>query len=479
MLNKLYKILLMPFEYLWNGLGVVFNFVFMPKGEKQRNLYLLIIILLVSFFAAVLDFPNYWDKSADFVNKKYSQNIPHFKNIPFSLGLDLQGGTHFVYQADLSQIPASEQADAMQGMRDVIERRVNLFGVSEPIVQVSQGDKLIIDLAGIKDVSSAIKMIGETPYLEFKEERSEEERQQILDAQAKQERLYEDPYYQHTQLTGKYLENSELIFDPNTYQPVVNLYFNDEGSKIFEELTRKNIGKTVAIYLDGMPISAPKVNESISGGSAVISGGFTPEEAKQLAQRLKSGALPVPIKLTSQQTIDASLGKEDLDKSLKAGIYAFLAVCVFMIVFYRIPGVLAVLALAIYTVILLAIFKLMPVTLTLAGIAGVILSIGMAVDANILIFSRMREEFRQGKSSMLALSDGFKRAWPSIRDSNSSTLLTSLILYLFTTSSIKGFALTLAVGVLVSMFSAVFVTRILLKVFAGTKLESFKFVWYK
>lgn len=458
---------------------MVLNFIFKPKGDKQKSLYLLVIIFAVSLLSVALSFPSYFDKAADFVNKKTGQNIPHFKNIPFSLGLDLQGGTHFVYQADLSQTPKSEQSSAMQGMRDVIERRVNLFGVSEPVVQVSQGDKLIVELAGIKDVAAAVKMIGETPYLEFKEERPETERQQILDMQQKGERMMEDPYYQHTQLTGKYLKNAELVFDQNTYQPVVNLYFNDEGAKLFEELTRKNIGKTVAIYLDGMPISAPKVNEAIGGGSAVISGKFTTEEAKQLSQRLKSGALPVPIKLVSQQTIDASLGKEDLNKSLKAGIYAFLTVCVFMILFYRIPGVLAVLALFVYTAISLAIFKLWPITLTLAGIAGVILSIGMAVDANILIFSRMREEYRQGKSSGEALSDGFKRAWPSIRDSNLSTLFTSIILYIFATSSIKGFAVTLAIGVLVSMFSAVFVTRLLLKMFSGTKLESFKFIWYK
>jgi len=482
-MDKLFKVLMKPFEYIWKSLGFIFAFLFMPRGERQKAGYIIMLVFITSFFAAALDFPSYWDKSAAFLNEKYQINIPDFKKIPYSLGLDLQGGTHLVYVADMTKIPSSERMDAMSGIRDVVERRVNMFGVAEPVVQVSQvgGEyRLIVELAGIKDSAAAIRMIGETPYLEFKEERTSEETEAILEAQKSGKRLNEDPYFKATALNGKFLENSELTFDPNTYLPVVNLYFNNEGGKLFEEITSKNIGKTIAIYLDGFPISIPRVNEAISGGRAVITGDFSVEEAKQLVQRLKSGALPVPIKLVSQQTIDASLGKVDLQKSLKAGIYAFLLVGVFMILWYRIPGLLAVLALIFYSVLLLAIFKLIPVTLTLAGIAGFILSIGMAVDANILIFARMKEEFKTGKSFGLVIEDGFKRAWPSIRDSNLSTLITCVILYLFTTSLIKGFALTLAIGVLVSMFSAVFITRLLLKIFSGLKLEKRgKFLWYK
>ncbi len=480
-MKRIYKIFVKPFEYFWNGLGAVFSFLFNPKGERQKAGYILMLVFILSFFAFFVDFPSYWDKSVGYINEKFQTNIPNFRNIPFSLGLDLQGGSYLVYVADMTNIPKQEQKEAIDSMRDVIERRVNLFGVAEPVVRTSLvgGEyRLIVELAGIKNVSEAIKMIGETPYLEFKEERAQKETEEILNAQKEGKRLDEDPYFKPTKLNGKYLENSEVTFDPNTFTPVVNLYFNSEGAKIFEELTKNNVGKRIAIYLDGAPISAPVVNEPIIGGNAVISGDFSVDEAKELAGRLKSGALPVPIELISQRTIDASLGKEDLQKSLKAGIWAFVLIAVFMIVWYRIPGILAVISLLVYSVLLLAIFKLLPVTLTLAGIAGFILSLGMAVDANILIFARMKEEFKTGKPFALVVQDSFKRAWPSIRDSNLSTLITCVILYMFTTSLIKGFALTLFLGVLVSMFSAVFVTRLLLKLFSGLKLEKGKFLWY-
>jgi len=245
----------------------------------------------------------------------------------------------------------------------------------------------------------------------------------------------------------------------------VSVQFDDDGAKIFEELTKKNVGKQLGIYLDGLPISAPVVREAISGGSAVISGKFTIDEAKKLTERLNAGALPVPIKLISQDSVGASLGQDSLNKSIMAGLIGFLAVVIFMILYYRFPGIVAVIALLIYAALVLALFKLIPVTLTLAGIAGFILSIGMAVDANILIFERMKEEFRVGKELNFAINDGFARAWPSIRDSNISTLITTLVLYYFTTSVVKGFALTLGIGVIVSMFSAIVTTRSFLKLF--------------
>ena len=245
----------------------------------------------------------------------------------------------------------------------------------------------------------------------------------------------------------------------------MSVQFDNDGAKIFEELTTKNVGKPLGIYLDGLPISAPVVREPIAGGSAVISGKFTLAEAKKLAERLNAGALPVPIKLISQDSVGASLGRDSLDKSLFAGMLGFLMVAVFMILYYRFFGIAAVLALLIYTALVLALFKLIPVTMTLAGVAGFILSIGMAVDANILIFERFKEEARSGKGFGMAIDDGFTRAWPSIRDSNISTLITTAVLYYFTTSIIKGFALTLGIGVIVSMFSAIFVTRSFLKLF--------------
>ena len=446
----------------------------MPK----RKIYItIILIFILAFFAGNFVYPQFL-------------NLPKFPKKDFKLGLDLQGGSHLVYEADLSQIEEKDKSEAMSGLRDVIERRVNLFGVTEPVVQV-QKERLIVELAGIKDVNEAIKMIGQTPYLEFKEERSSEETQKILDKQKEIQGKtieeiqkipdwqlgLEDPYFKSTSLTGRYLKKAELGFDQNTYQSLVLLEFNDEGAKIFEELTAKNVGKRLAIYIDQNPISAPVVQEKISGGKAQITGKFTVEEAKELARNLNAGALPVPIKLISQQTVGPILGKISLEQSLKAGVFGFLTVILFMIIFYRLPGILASLALGIYVVLVLSLFKSIPVTLTLAGIAGFILSIGMAVDANILIFSRMREELSQGKSFSVSVEEGFRRAWSSIRDSNFNSLIVCLILFTVATSFIKGFALTLSIGILLSMFSAIFITRILLMLFINTKLEKIMWFW--
>lgn len=486
LIKKIFAIIFWLIKFPFRLIGDVFSF---KKAKVSSAVFLIIILAL---FAGFLDYPKYWNQGADyinqnskfqFVNSKFQ--IPHFWDISFKLGLDLQGGTHLVYDADLSGVEDGNKAEAMNGLRDVIERRVNLYGIGEPVVQVNKTAngqyRLIVELAGIKNVSDAIKMIGETPYLEFRTMRSQEETAAILEKQKSGDfaSLMEDPYTLPSQLTGKYLKKSTLAFDPNSRKPIVELEFNDEGAKLFEQLTEQNIGNQIAIYLDRSPISAPRVNEKITGGKAVISGQFTIDEAKQMVQRLNSGALPVPIQLVSQQSVEASLGQVTLDKSLKAGLYAFLAVAIFMVLWYRIPGLLAVLALGIYTALVLAVFKIFGATLTLAGIAGFILSIGMAVDANILIFARMREEFRNGKTFAQSVEEGFRRAWPSIRDSNSTTLLTCLVLYFFTTSVVRGFALTLAIGVIVSMFSAIFITRIFLKGFIGTWAEKFNWIWYK
>jgi protein-export membrane protein SecD len=335
-------------------------------------------------------------------------------------------------------------------------------------------------LAGIKDVNEAIKMIGETPSLDFREAKGEDQTNKILAAQkaGDQAALAEDPYFgPPTELTGKYIAKSQVEFDANTGKPEISLEFNGDGAALFEKITERNVGKRLAIYLDGAPISAPVVQEAISGGQARISGNFTIEEAKTLVQRLNAGALPVPIKLINQQTIGASLGETSLAQSLRAGLIGLLAVALFMIGWYRWPGIISVVALLIYTLIVLAIFKLIPVTLTLAGIAGFILSIGMAVDANILIFERTKEELKTGKSLTGAVEEGFKRAWTSIRDSNISSLITCAILFWLGTSIIKGFALTLALGILVSMFSAITVTRTFLLWFVGGRLEKREWMW--
>ncbi len=457
----------------------------MRLNSKVKLRLTVAAILFLALFLGFLSGPTYWDRGVDWLNPKIgSVNLPHFPKIPFRLGLDLEGGTHLEYEADLSDIEFGERGEAMEGIRDVIERRVNIFGVAEPVIQVAKGNRLIVELAGIKDVSQAIQMIGETPYLDFRQERPEEEREALLEAQEKgdQEALMKDPYFVVTPLSGKQLKRSQLQFDSQTYKPTIGLEFNDEGKKLFTELTRENVGKRLAIYLDGVPISIPVVQEVITGGRAVISGDFTVEEAKLLTRRLNSGALPVPIKLISQQTVGASLGKISLAKSLLAGLIGLIALALFMIFYYRLAGVLAVVALAIYISIVLGVFKLSTfspwsITLTLAGIAGFILSMGMAVDANVLIFERMKEEMRSGKSLSGSISEGFRRAWPSIRDGNVSTLITCFVLYVFTTGMIKGFAITLSIGIIISMFSAMVVTRSLLKLFVGTRVEEKKWLF--
>jgi len=467
--------------------------------SKKKLYFSLVSVFILFFLAANLSYPKYFNQGVDFINSKFQIQdskfrIPHFPEIPFKLGLDLQGGSHLLYEADLSQIDPREQDSAMDGLRDVIERRVNLFGVAEPVVQIQEAGgslRLIVELAGIKDVGEAIEMIGETPYLEFKEQRSEDETQKILDKQKEIEGksfeelqqisdwqlAFEDPYFKTTSLTGKYLEKAELNFDPTTSEPLVSLSFDDEGSKIFEELTSRNIGKPLPVYVDQFLISAPVVQGTISGGRAQITGNFTINTARELARNLNAGALPVPINLISQQTVGPILGKISLERSLQAGIFGFLAVILFMVLFYRLSGILASISLLIYLTFILAIFKLIPVTLTLAGIAGLILSIGMAVDANILIFSRMREELKEGKGFSISVEEGFRRAWSSIRDGNFTTLIVALILFSFGTSFVKGFALVLSLGVLVSMLSAIFITKNLLKLFVNTRFEKISWLW--
>ena len=460
-----------------------------------------IFLILLGLFLGCFVYPRPLNKGVDFVNQKFNWNIPHLPEKPFQLGLDLKGGVELLYRADLSKIEKSDWREAMDGLKEVIENRINIFGVREAEIETiatSEGYRLSVKIPGIKDPEAAVREIGKTPYLEFKEERTKEERERIIKENIKEVsedldvdilcfnkdfilgfiyQFGQDPCYKSTKLTGRFLKRSQLAFNQNTGQPVVNLEFNKEGAKIFEELTQKNVGKILAIYIDNVLISAPRVQEKITGGRAQITGKFTVQEAKELANNLNAGALPVPIELISQKTVGATLGMLSLQKSLKAGIIGFLAVIVFLIVFYRFSGFLASLALFIYVAIVLFLFKTIPVTLTLAGIGGFILSIGMAVDANILIFARMKEEKKQEKMFLEVVKEGFSRAWPSIRDSNLTTLLIALILFTIGSSFVKGFATTLSIGILVSMFSAIFVTRSFLLSFANTRLEKLKRIW--
>lgn len=529
---------------------------------RRRNLWITFsLVLCLSLVAGWIDWPN----------------APTLKFWPFNrsydlrLGLDIQGGSSLVYQADMSQVAGPERDSALDGVRDVIERRVNAFGVSEPLVQTNRaGDnyRIVIELAGIKDINEAIRQIGETPLLEFRvpvgltDEAAKTRAAEILqklnepgaDFTALAAEYTDDPSgkinggdlgfqrrgvfvaefetalfdqlqdgqtttepvktpfgyhiirrleskqvdqggetvtevhgahilvatlegsqqignYAPSELSGEQLKRAEIVFDPNTGAPQVQLQFNAEGTALFAAMTKQYLNQVIGIYLDGEPISLPVVQSEISNGTAVITGDFTLDESKQLARRLNAGALPVPISLVSQQNIGASLGQASVERSFVAGALGLMLVAVFMILFYRLPGLLAVLALLVYSLLVLAVFKLWPVTLTLAGIAGYILSIGMAVDANILVFERTKEELRAGRPLSSAIDEGFRRAWLSIRDSNVSSLITCFILMWFGSSLIKGFAITLAIGILVSMFSALTVTRTFLRLTSGRWLD--------
>jgi preprotein translocase subunit SecD len=367
-----------------------------------------------------------------------------------------------VYQADVSSVATDQIDEALAGVRDVIERRVNSFGVSEPVVQTNRvGDnyRVIVELAGVHDPGEAIRLIGETPQLDFRTEVALGP--ELPPGQLKQEDFL-NLAFARTQLTGKHLKRATVAFDPVTGAPQVDLEFDSEGATLFAELTRNNLNKRIAIFLDGVPISIPVVQTEITTGQAVISGGFKLDEAKALAERLTAGALPIPVTLVSQQTVGPSLGQREIQKSMVAGGIGIVILFVWIITFYRVPGLVAAAALSLYTVYLLALIKLIPITLTLAGIAGLVMSIGMAVDANVLIFERFRENMRSGKNVRYSLEDGFKGAWSSIRDSNVSSLLIAAILYVFGTSIIRGFALTLALGIMLSMFTAIVFTRTLM-----------------
>ncbi|HPN67711.1 MAG TPA: protein translocase subunit SecD [bacterium] len=422
----------------------------------QRNTFLFtLLIIVVTIIASMIAWPS-----------GPNLNIPTFnisKELKIHEGLDLKGGTQLTYQADLSSISYKEQADAVSGVINIIDYRINQLGVAEPIIQSSGQDKIIVELPGINDINQAINLIGKTAQLKFMAE----------PATPNNETSMTDPaWWTPTELTGANLKKADIQIDSQTNKPVVTLEFNDQGKELFAQLTRENMQKKIAIFLDNALISYPTVQTEITDGNAIIEGSFSMEQAKNLKIQLNSGALPVPVKLISQSNIGATLGNEAMKTSVIAGLIGFLLIVLFLLINYRIPGLLASIALTIYILISISIFKLIPVTITLAGAAAFILSIGMAVDANILIFERTKEELRTGKILRSAIEAGFNRAWSSIRDANFSTLITCAILWFVGTGTIRGFALTLAIGVLVSMFSAITITRTFLRLFFGNNDNS-------
>lgn len=535
-------------------------------------------ILLLALVAGLISYP----QAAKSIPKVFSA----LERLKVNLGLDLQGGIHLEYVADASGVPDEKKKDALEAAADVIERRVNAFGVGESLVQLAKSgdeDRIIVELPGVKDIDQAKEMIKETPFLEFKEEAGPETERlfdeanaeskatadQVLERAKKGEdfealarQFSEDPgskekggdldftkkgqfvpefdsvifkdefkkgevypslvesqfgwhiikkidekgegeerevraahilfqkqsiamypnmQWVSTGLTGKNLKDAYVDYPSQGLgNPQVALRFDDEGARLFSELTKKNLNRRVAILIDGQIVSAPTVQSEITSGQAVITGNFTQKEAKELVSRLNEGALPVPITLVGQQSISASLGESSLHQSIFAGLVGILAVTVFMVVYYRFLGLIASFALFMYTAMLVMIFKFstftaFPITLTLAGIAGFILSVGMAVDANVLIFERIWEEIRNGKRLSKAIEEGFRRAWPSIRDGNYSTILTCLILIWLGTGFIKGFAVILLLGVLFSMFTAIVLVKVMVRYLVGDFFE--KHLW--
>lgn len=426
---------------------------------QQRKLLLLIIF--VTFVSLYIDLP---ETSLDF--NLFGQRFR--KDLEIKQGLDLQGGLQVVLQAEMGEIPEDQRDTALESAKSVIERRVNFFGVTEPTIQTSKSAgqyRVVVELPGVTETEQAIALIGQTAQLDFREPVFAE-----LPPESTQSAQITG--FEETGLTGKDLEKAGVTFEQNTNAPQIAIKFTSEGAGKFEEITKRNIGQPLAIFLDGQVISAPRVNEAISGGEAVITGQFNVEEAKNLAIQLNAGALPVPITILEQRSIGATLGQESVQKSLTAGIVGLGLVAFFMIAYYGRLGLLATVGLIIYGLVTLALYKLIPVTLTLAGMAGFLLSIGMAVDANILVFEKIKEEERAGRPSLTAMEAGFGRAWDSIRDANICTLITCFVLFnplswsfLNASGMIRGFALTLGLGIFVSLFTGVVVTRTLIRVF--------------
>lgn len=456
--------------------------------KQKRKFLSTIFILIIVLFIIRIDLPDNMPikfkigffevdtkiKSAQIEVTIFGTRIK--KDFKTRLGLDLKGGSHLVYEADTKSIPPADVEDAVISARDIVEKRVNFFGVSEPVIQtVKSGtvSRIIVDLPGIQDVDKAISFIGQTAQLDFREEPEASEEAKIATDTPPIMRLTKK-----TGLTGEHIKKATVQFDQNVSNPEVALAFNDEGGRLFEEITKRNIGKPIGIFLDQIPLSAPTVQQAISGGEAVITGNFTLDEAKKLSISINAGALPVAIILREMKNIGPTFGQEQVQQSLVAGIVGLSAVIIFMVGYYGVLGMIASFALIIYGLISLAIFKTIPVVLTLSGIAGFILSIGMAVDANILIFERIKEEMRRGKKFDEAVRLGFTRAISAIKDANFTTLLVAFILFNPMNWSffpqfgmVRGFALTLGIGVITSLFTGIVITRRLIEMFYRDKIK--------
>lgn len=450
----------------------------MVSQITKRRFVLILILAGVAALAAVPKNFKIWSWTIS--GPEIDWRIGKFefrRDLEIKKGLDLQGGTQLVLKAETENIPEADRAAAMESAKAVISRRVDLYGISESVVQqsrVGEEYRMIVELPGVTDSQEALQLVGQTTEMEFREQSASaggfgEAKAATDSGRAMVEEVMA---MVPTGLTGKDLERAQVEFDQESGQPVVGLVFTPEGKEKFSQITKRNVGKRVGIFLDRQPLTAPVVQVPIVDGRAVISGGFTTPEAKQLVVNLNAGALPVGLVPVAQTQVGATLGEESVRASVKAGMVGLGAVALFMILVYRKLGLIADAALIIYGLLTLAIYKLIPITLSLPGIAGFLLSIGMATDANILIFERTKEELRRGLKLRAAVEAGFGRAWDSIKDANAATLLTAFILYnpfewkfLNTSGLVRGFALTLTIGILISLFTGIVVSRTLIRMF--------------
>lgn len=450
------------------------------KQASLRKSLLAVLILVI--FAGYIAFPSQlaihtqiFGRTIDWqVQKKpidfYFFNQHIYRDYQLKKGLDIQGGMQVVLAADMSTIPNADRQTALDASREIIAKRVDLYGISEPSIVTSKVNdqyRLVVELPGVTDAQEALNLVGTTAQLDFR-------LQKDLTAEeasaATQSAVVWLSSFQPTQLTGKQLQRAQMQFDPQTAKPVIALTFNEEGSQLFAEITKNNVNKTLAIFIDGMPVAMPTISVPILDGKAVMTGSFTVDEAKNLAIQLNAGALPVNIQVLEQRNVGASLGDASVQQSVMAGVIGLALVMLFMILYYGWLGFVASVSLIIYAILTIALYKIMGVVLTLPGIAGLLLTIGMAVDSNILIFERMKEELRAGHSYRQALELGFGRAWDSIKDANIASLITALILinplnfsFLNTSGLVRGFGVTFLLGTLLSLFTGVTVSRLLLR----------------
>ena len=401
------------------------------------------------------------------------------RNLEPRLGLDLQGGLQVLLEAD---VPADQQIDAasMEIARDIVQQRTDALGVNENVIQVAGDRRIVGEFPGLEDTESVLATIQQTGLLEFVDTGDyapEPGTILVTDYSPTGEPVAptnpETPVY-HTIMTGADIDSVGVSTDQLGTSYQINFTLKSDGAQIFGQHTTNNVNKYLTIVLDKQVISSPIINDPITGGQGTISGNFSPEEANAFAIQLRYGSLPIPLKIVETRIIGPTLGADSLNKSLVAGLIGMTIVALFMIIYYRLPGIVAVISILIYATVTFAVFKWFHFTLTLAGIAGFLLSTGAALDANILIFERLKEELRNGKTLAQAVDQGWTRAWSSIRDSNLAAIITSLILFWFGSTFgatiVKGFSLTLALGVVISLFTAIYVTRTLLALF----LRSFK-----